>query len=170
SRLTQKMARALSEQLLPRLGGAPASRGATQPKNAKAYDLYLRAAAISHDPQPNKEGIHLLERSVELDPSYAPAWELLSNRYYIDGSYSDGGARALERSQTAAERAFALDPELPEASRRLIVMRVEGGDLNGAYDQARELLRRRPDSTNSHFSMSYVLRDAGTLEEAAAEW
>ena len=167
--LRQQMSSRLNEQLLPRLGGAPASHGATQPRNAEAYDLYLRVAAISHDPEPNKEGIRLLERSVELDPSYAPAWELLSNRYYIDGSYSDGGARALERSQTAAERAFALDPELPEASRRLIVMRVEGGDLNGAYDQALELLRRRPDSTNSHFSMSYVLRYAGLLEEAAAE-
>ena len=167
--LQQQMSSRLNEQLLPRLGGVPASRAATQPKNAEAYDLYLRAAAISHDPQPNKEGIHLLERSVELDPSYAPAWELLSNRYYIDGSYSDGGARALERSQTAAERAFALDPELPDASRRLIVMRVEGGDLNGAYDQALELLRRRPESPNSHFSMSYVLRYAGLLEEAAVE-
>jgi serine/threonine protein kinase/tetratricopeptide (TPR) repeat protein len=167
--LQQQMSSRLNDQLLPRLGGAAAAHRATQPQNAEAYDLYLRAVAIPHDPQPNKEGIHLLERSVELDPSYAPAWELLSNRYYIDGSYSDGGARALERSQASAERAFALDPELPEASRRLIVMRVEGGDLNGAYDQALDLLRRRPDSTNSHFSMSYVLRYAGLLEEAAVE-
>jgi tetratricopeptide (TPR) repeat protein len=111
----------------------------------------------------------LLERSVELDPNYAPAWNALSLRYYNDGSYSDGGPRAIERSQAAAERAFALDPQLPEISRRLIVLRVEGGELDAAFDQAAELLRRRPDSADAHFCMAYVLRYAGLLEESCAE-
>ena len=111
----------------------------------------------------------MLERSVELDPSYAPAWVALSLRYYNDGSYSDGGQRAIDRSQTAAERAFALDPQLPEVHRRLIILRVEGGELNAAFDQAIELLRRRPDSADAHFSMAYLLRYAGLLEESVLE-
>jgi serine/threonine protein kinase/tetratricopeptide (TPR) repeat protein len=160
----------LNQGLLPILAvGGAAATGATQPKSAEGYDLYLRSVAISRDPSPNKEGIRMLEQSVALDPSYAPAWSALSGRYYDDGTYADGGARALERSQAAAERAFALDPELPEVSRRLIVMRVEGGDLNGAYDQAVELLRRRPDSAEAHFSMGYLLRYGGLLEESARE-
>jgi TolB-like protein len=168
--LQQQIKVRLNEGLLPLIGAnAGGMRGATEPRNSEAYGLYLRSTAISSDPGPNKQAIPLLERSVELDPSYAPAWNALSLRYYTDGSYSDGGQRALERSQAAAERAFALDPQLPEISRRLIVLRVEGGELNAAYDQVAELLRRRPDSADAHFSLAYVLRYAGLLEESLVE-
>jgi eukaryotic-like serine/threonine-protein kinase len=168
--LQQQIKARLTEDLLPLVGaGRAGTAGATQPKNPEAYDLYLRSVAVSHDPGPTKEVIPMLERSVELDPSYAPAWNALSLRYYNDGSYSDGGPRAIERSQTAAERAFALDPQLPEISRRLIVLRVEGGELDAAFDQAAELLRRRPDSADAHFCLAYVLRYAGLLEESCAE-
>ena len=111
----------------------------------------------------------MLERSVALDPSYAPAWVALSMRYYNDGSYSDGGQRAIDRSKAAAERAFALDPQLPEVHRRLIILRVEGGELNAAFDQTVELLKRRPDSADAHFAMAYLLRYAGLLEESILE-
>jgi eukaryotic-like serine/threonine-protein kinase len=168
--LQQQIKARLTEDLLPLVGAGRASTaGATQPKNPEAYDLYLRSVAVSHDPGPTKEVIPMLERSVELDPSYAPAWIALSQRYYNDGSFSDGGQRAIDRSQAAAERAFELDPHLPEAYRRLTILRVEGGDLNAAYDKVVDLLRRRPDSADAHFSMSYVLRYAGLLEESSAE-
>jgi hypothetical protein len=45
-------------------------------------------------------------------------------------------------------------------------IRAEQGDLNGAYDQAAEFLRRRPDVAMGHHSMSYVLRSAGLLHQA----
>jgi TolB-like protein/tRNA A-37 threonylcarbamoyl transferase component Bud32 len=168
--LQQQITARLNEGLLPQIGaGAVGTAGGTQPRNPEAYDLYLRGTAISHDPGPNKTAIPLLERSIELDPSYAPAWNALSLRYYNDGTYADGGQRALERSQAAAERAFALDPQLPETSRRLIILRVEGGELNAAHDQALEVLRRRPDSADAHFSLAYVLRYAGLLEESGTE-
>jgi serine/threonine protein kinase len=168
--LQQQIKARLTEDLLPLVGAGRASTaGATQPKNPEAYDLYLRSVAVSHDPGPTKEVIPMLERSVELDPSFAPAWVALSQRYYNDGSFSDGGQRAIDRSQAAAERAFALDPQLPEVYRRLTILRVEGGDLNAAYDKVVDLLRRRPDSADAHFSMSYVLRYAGLLEESSAE-
>ena len=93
----------------------------------------------------------------------------LGERQYYDGTYSDGGLRAIERSRTAAERALALDPELVTARRRLIILATEGGELEAAWDQASELLRRRPDAGESHFAAAYVLRYAGLLEEAARE-
>ena len=168
--LQQQIKTRLTEDLLPLVGaGSASTAGATQPKNPEAYDLYLRSVAVSHDPGPTRKVIPMLERSVELDPSYAPAWVALSQRYYNEGTFSDGGQRAIDRSQAAAERAFALDPHLPEVYRRLTILRVEGGDLNAAYDKVVDLLRRRPDSADAHFSMSYVLRYAGLLEESSAE-
>jgi eukaryotic-like serine/threonine-protein kinase len=168
--LQQQISARLNEGMLPAIGASAGGPGsATQPKNPEAYGLYLRSAAISDDPGPNKDAIPMLERSVELDPSYAPAWTALSMRYYNYASYSDGGPRAIERSRAAAERAFALDPQLPEISRRLIILRVEGGELNLAFDQTIEILRRRPDSADAHFLLAYVLRYAGLNEEAAGE-
>jgi len=49
------------------------------------------------------------------------------------------------------------------------MIHVEQGDLNAAYDQASEFLRRRPDSSLAHFWISYVYRHAGLLDEATRE-
>jgi len=78
--------------LVPVLGGLLASGEAgTRPKSEEAYDLYLRSIAVPRDVAPNKGAIAMLERAVAIDPSYAPAWEALGLRYYLDGSYGDGG-------------------------------------------------------------------------------
>src|SRR6476619_5479145 len=106
---------------MPLLGASlGAAAAATEPKNAEAYDLYMRAAAISRNPAPNKTALPLLERSVQIDPSYAPAWLTLGERYYYDGTYSDGGTPALEKARNAAEKAIALDPVLITPRRRLL--------------------------------------------------
>ena len=49
----------------------------------------------------------------------------------------------------------------------LVVLRVEGGDLNNGYLQAKDLVKRRPESGGAHFSVAYVLRYAGLLNERA---
>ena len=69
--------------LVPALGGSsPSGEAGTRPKSEEAYDLFLRSVAMPHDPGPNKEAIKMLERAVGIDPSYAPTWEALGQRYY----------------------------------------------------------------------------------------
>ena len=48
-------------------------------------------------------------------------------------------------------------------------MRTERGDLENAYIQARDLLRRHPENGDAHFTMGYVFRYAGLLSEGARE-
>ncbi len=55
------------------------------------------------------------------------------------------------------------------AAGRLITNRVERGELGKAYQQAEALVKRRPESGEAHFTLSYVLRYAGMLEDAARE-
>ncbi len=156
--------------LLPVLGALPSSgESSTHPKNEEAYDLYLRSIAVPHDPGPNKDAITMLERAVGMDQSYAPAWLALGVRYYYDAAYSNGGEAARKRSDTAYERALTLDPNLISAAGNLTLNRVERGELNRAYKDAVELVRRRPQSAEAHFSLSYVLRYAGLLEESGRE-
>jgi len=167
--LREQLANRIRSGLLPMLRAGDDHRGPERPKSDEAYALVLRAAALSTDPGPNKEAWMMLERAVALDPSYAPAWLALSTRAYNDGAYSIGGDSATHRAEEASMRALEIDPELVEAARRLIVLRVEKGDLAGAYREAKELLRRRPDLADAHFSLSYVYRYAGLLPESTAE-
>ena len=168
--LRREVSARLNQGLLPALGAGQAPvEGATRPSNPEAYDLYLRSFAISRDPAPNKDGIRMLERSIGLDANFAPSWSVLAQRYYYDGSYSDGGAAAIVRARRGYERALALDPNFTTPAVFLAVLRVEGGDLTTAFDEAKRILARRPDSGEAHYLMGYVFRYAGLLDEAGRE-
>src|SRR5579863_576382 len=168
--LQDKLGGRLRQGLLPILGAAGGFLDTgTRPKNPEAYDLYLHVLALSHDPVPNKDAISVLEQVVKMDPDFAPAWEALGERYYFDSSYSTGGESAFQRSNAAAERAVKLDPNRMTAASRLITNRVERGELPKAYAQATDLVRRRPESAQAHYTLGYVLRYAGMLEDATRE-
>jgi TolB-like protein/tetratricopeptide (TPR) repeat protein len=152
--------------LVPALGATSAGESGTRPKNEEAYDLYLRSVSVPHDAAPNKEAIGMLERSVGMDPSYAPAWDALGLRYYLDATYSTGGEPMFQRSNSALERALALDPNLIRAASELITNQTERGELAKAYADAEALVRRRSESAEAHFALSYVLRYTGMLEES----
>jgi eukaryotic-like serine/threonine-protein kinase len=156
--------------LVPALGaGTDSASGATHPKSEEAYDLYLRSVSLPHDAAPNREAIAMLERAVGLDPTYAPAWGALGPRYYYDAHYGNGGPEMFTRSVAALERALVLDPDLNDAASQLISDRVEQGEMGKAYKDAAALVQRHPEKAMSHFAMSYVLRYAGLLQEAAHE-
>lgn len=157
------------KRLLPILNAsAPAASPATEPKNREAYDLFLRSAALSRDPLPNKQSVLLLERAVALDPGYAPAWAALGRRYYTSFTWAGSEAEFL-RSRQAYKQALRLDPNLVEAAADVVTQRAEIGDLNAAYEEGVALAKRRPDSAAAHFALSYVLRYGGLLEESAQE-
>jgi serine/threonine protein kinase len=156
--------------MLPALGaGANSAETATRPNNEEAYDLYLRSLALANDPVPNNEGIPMLERAVGLDPTYAPAWGALGRRYYLDSQYGNGGEAMFQKSNTALERALALDPNLSIASGQIIANRTERGELARAYKNANDWIKRQPENAVAHFVMGYVLRYGGLLDESASE-
>lgn len=111
----------------------------------------------------------MLERAVGLDPTYAPAWDALGQRYYFDAAYSDGGQGAFDRSNAALERAEALDPNLVSAVVTLATNWVERGELEKAYTEVAQVLKKRPEDGYAHFALSYVLRYAGLLKESQHE-
>lgn len=151
--------------------GSPASLSdePARPHNEESYGLYLRSTAVANDPIPNKHAIAMLQRAVDLDPKYSPAWRALAQRYYYESRYSGGGEAMMQRSDAAAERALVLDPNFILARARLAQSRAERGDLAKAYRDAEDLVHQRPDSPDAHFTMSYVLRYAGLLQESAKE-
>jgi serine/threonine protein kinase len=165
--LHDKIGMSAAHGLLPAMNISNASSAEIpSPKNEEALDLFLHSLTIPLDPEPNQLAIKTLEKSVSLDSSYAPAWGELGWRYYIDYHYGNGGERAVTKALQAYNQQSGLDPDMPAVS---TAIRVEQGDLNGAYDQAANLLRRRPDVSIAHYGMSYVLRYAGLLDDAGKE-
>jgi len=168
--LRNQMAKEVRKELLPALGIArEAVEAGSTPANREAYDAYLRTLAIPREVKSNKDAIEILEHVVSLDPNYAPAWEVLGRRYYFDAIYSDGGDAAYQRSNEAYHRALLLEPGRVSAAGLLAAQEAEGGNLDRAYLDARALVQRRPDAAYAHFSLAYVLRYAGRLDEAQSE-
>jgi serine/threonine protein kinase/tetratricopeptide (TPR) repeat protein len=168
--LQSQVAAQIRQGLLPVLGAAgDFLETGTRPKSAEAYDLYLHSLALPHDAGPNKDAIAVLEHVVQVDPTYAPAWEQLGLRCYYDADYSDGGETMFQRSNEACERAVSLDPNRVVAAAQLIANRVERGELGKAFESAQALVKRRPESAQAHFIMGVVYRYAGMLQESAGE-
>ncbi len=156
--------------LIPSLGATNApGEGGTHPTNEEAYDLYLRSVALAHDGEQNLEAVRMLERSVGLDPAYAPAWSALGKRYYYQEEYGVGATGAMSRTMPALRRALSLDPNLEDAAQQVVSLDTDAGKLAQAYQEAREMVEKRPQSGFSHFTLSYVLRYASLSKEAQEE-
>jgi DNA-binding winged helix-turn-helix (wHTH) protein/TolB-like protein len=162
--LHDQLAVGATQGLLPAMNILGTSEGQTPtPKNEQALGLFLHSLTIPLDPGPNQLAIKMLEESVSLDRDYAPAWGELGSRYSNDYHYGNGGDAAVAKALQAFKRQSELDPNWPAVS---TYIRVEQGDLDGAYDQAASFLRRHPDVAIGHHAMSYVLRYAGLLDES----
>jgi hypothetical protein len=106
---------------------------------------------------------------VLLDPNYAPAWGMLTLRYYSYARFGGGGPEMLAFSDAAAEKELALNPDSLDPIAEMTIHRTERGDLVKAHQIALDLLRRRPDDPNLHHVLSYVLRYGGSLDQAGRE-
>jgi TolB-like protein/predicted Ser/Thr protein kinase len=156
--------------LIPALGAASAEAdGGTRPTNEEAYDLYLRSVALAHDGDQNREAVRMLERSVGLDATFAPAWSALGKRYYYEEEYGVGATGLMTRTMPTLRRALALDPNLEDAAQQVVSLDTDAGKLVQAFQEAKAMVEKRPQSGFAHFTLSYVLRYASLSKEAAQE-
>ena len=164
--ITSKVRQGLIQALGAR---SEANEKGTRPTNEEAYDLYLRSVALAHDGEQNREAVRMLERSVGLDPAFAPAWAALGKRYYYEEEYGVGATGTMSRTLPTLRRALALDPDLEDAAQQIVSLDTDAGKLAEAYKEAKTMVENRPQSGFAHFTLSYVLRYAGLFKESAQE-
>jgi eukaryotic-like serine/threonine-protein kinase len=123
-------------------------------RDVEAYDAYRRAVAIlrkgslAGDEQ-WKRADELLEQAIARDPSFAlaQAWLALS---VVSGAHL--GPAYCDRARALAERALALEKDLPEAQAAVGVVR---GACTGDFpDAVRELRRAEPGLRNDGYFMT----------------
>lgn len=158
-------------ELAPALGATGmTTAGEVHDLDEDAYESYLHSFAFpAGPPAANKQGLALLQKSVKEAPDFVPAWHELSQREYYEFRYSNGGKAAEQRWINDLHRILELDPGNIDAAAALIVHQVEGGHGSAALQIASELVRQRPDKSAAHFSLGYVLRYAGLLQDSARE-
>jgi TolB-like protein len=167
--LRQKVAESVGQGLIPLLEPTAVASTGTQPSSEEAYNLYLRSLQETTDPIPNSEALALLERAVELDPDYAPAWGDLARRRHMFAVYGGGSDADNDLAIEAAQRALELDPELLEPRVRIAIINVERGNLVEAFRVADRLVEERPRVGRTYFLRAYVLRYAGAIDESVRD-
>ena len=143
---------------------------ARTPKIAEAYRLYLLAYQRLLDDFCAGSGpaIELLERSLETDPQFSPAWLYLgvsySNQVWACGADSSALGLAME----AVDEAIRLDPTWAKPRLMREALLIETGRVEEAYEQILELLAAHPTDPGVLNGQFYALRFAGFLDRSAA--
>ncbi|MBO0726196.1 MAG: protein kinase [Blastocatellia bacterium] len=143
-------------------------------RNPMAYEFYLRGLAFGDTTSERRQAIEMLEVSVGLDPSYAPAWAALAGRY-INARVTLRDETMLDKAEEAARKALEINSQLPAAFFWLAVYYGEKGDLKNALVICKQLLQVAPNSEYAYQAMGHAYDYAGlpdialTLFRKAAE-
>lgn len=162
--MRERISARVSEGLLPALGVATDPNFGPQPVDPEAYQIYLRSLALPQHPAPTERAIEMLQRAVDRDPDFSPAWIALGRRWYDHGTYGEGRDQARENALAAYQKALAVDPASISAAGGVVTLRTEAGDLEAAYREARRLVDRFDSSARAHFALAYVYRFGGLLK------
>jgi serine/threonine protein kinase/tetratricopeptide (TPR) repeat protein len=141
-------------------------------RNINAYDFFLQARQYEYQAWSSwklgdlQSAVTAYERAIDLDPTFALAYAQLSvihSRIYFFGY--DKADQRLVKARAAADRALALQPDLPEAKMALVFY-YYWGFLD--YDRAIELLESlRKTRPNMPLEMlGYIWRRQGQWERS----
>lgn len=152
------------ELLLPALEGSSAGEAVT-PRDPEAYRYYLLGYSLLLDDFcAGGAAEALLERSVGLDPGFAPAWLYLGTARYNQVWACGGDAAHYETALQAFDRAAAVEPGYLVPRIHRIALLVETGRLEEAYAAILAEERRHPRAPSVLNAKLYALRYAGYLE------
>jgi adenylate cyclase len=139
------------------------------PADPLAYEYYLRALSYPLTVEGSKLAATMLEQSIALDSTYAPAFAELGYRLNQVATYDVAERARRVRGEAALRKALALNDELLGALSRLAAVYTELGRSSEAVGLLQRALRINPNSATARFYLGYVYRYAGCLDEAIAE-
>ena len=158
SEVAERVANKLAAHgVLARAGTAAAKR--KRPENLGAYDLYLLGteARERNTKEGVEEGVRLLTRAVELDPTLARAWVSLSWARGWTAHFGADPATARRGRLEAARRAVELDPGDAEAHAVL----AQALGMQGEFAQAEAELAQALSLGPAVHGVLYDLRRLG---------
>jgi serine/threonine protein kinase/Tfp pilus assembly protein PilF len=139
------------------------------PKNPLAYEYYLRSLSYPHIVEGEKLAIAMIEKSIQLDSTFAPAFAELGWRHNRLGQWSFSSTEHKIESERAFLKALSLNDELPDAYVGLSNIYTDIGKTEKAVELTQRALKIRPNDAYAHFRLSYTYRYAGMLKQSEQE-
>jgi len=135
-------------------------------ENLQAYDFFLRGRNYTR--RQNREfALQMFEHVLQLDPNFALAHAGIANICGMQFYLQDRDPRWIERGIAAVNRAFELDPQLPEAFVARARISYAQEKYGEAAEYARMAIARQPDCESSWDILGRALFASDRWQEAA---
>ncbi len=135
-----------------------------------AYVLYLEANAVfsQHTSEATRSAKTLVNQSIEIDASYAPAWNLLSNIHYRETANLSliGSKQGYQKQRATAEKAIELDRSYASAYASLARIDIHEWKHEAAIININQSLTLGAGNPNLIAAASDIKFWAGYLEES----
>jgi serine/threonine protein kinase len=164
--LQDDIARRVVEALALPLGGATSSPTPEAPRDARAYEMYLRANELARSYQQLPLARDLYQRCLELDSGLAPAWAHLGRAHRVIGKYIDDSADNYPRAEEAFRRALAINPRLSVAHKFYAQLQADLGQTREALVRLVAEATRHGDDPELFAGLVHACRYCGLYEEA----
>jgi TolB-like protein/DNA-binding winged helix-turn-helix (wHTH) protein/Tfp pilus assembly protein PilF len=172
--LQDEVARDISEEIRIKLTPEERTRLAvTRPIDPAAHEAYLRGRYWWHrrDRESELKGLQYFEQSVQLDPSYAPAWAGIADSYIVMAHH--GGLppkEAMPKAKAAAMKALELDSSLAEAHTSLALVKTAyEWDYAAAENEFTRAIELNPNYATAHHWYAHYLAIKRRFPEALNE-
>jgi TolB-like protein/Tfp pilus assembly protein PilF len=139
------------------------------PKDPLAYEYFLRSISIEYTNEGDRLAIALLKKSIELDSTFAPAYNQLGDRLRKLALYSFLSPEERLIGERALLKALSLNSEHMGALGNLAMAYTETNRTGEAVELIKKILEINPNSAEAHFSLGYIYRYAGLNEQAILE-
>ncbi|HQZ15337.1 MAG TPA: protein kinase [Vicinamibacteria bacterium] len=163
-----EIARNIAEALRITLSPQEQEALATRPtESTEAYDLYLRGRTYARrfTRLDFEFAYQMFENAVRLDPQFALAYAAMANVCSSFHINFERDSSWLARARTAAEKAIALAPELPEAKVAQAWVLYASGDYDQALAIARPLVAMKRDTESAYYLLLRALFASGKYQE-----
>jgi len=168
SRVAERVANALTPELLPGLSLPPAAAA-----SPAAHDAVLRGRYFLHRGMPDdlRRSAEAFRQALALDPGSAPAWAGLADALHLLVLFGAVPPReGVPPAEEAARKALALDDMLADTHATLGTIRFRyHWDWSGAEAEMRRALEINPSSAAAHHDLAWLLLAAHRFDEALAE-
>jgi serine/threonine protein kinase/Tfp pilus assembly protein PilF len=168
--LQDEIARKIAEALRITLSPQEQEDLAAKPtNNLQAYDLYLRGKSYARrlTRQDLEFALQMFDNAVTLDPEFAlahAAHAIFCAQYYANFQRDSSWAA---RAKAAADRAIALQPELPDVQVAQAWIRYIDGDFADAIQRVRQAIARKRNCEGAYYLLGRALFAAGRYQEVA---
>ena len=136
----------------------------------EAYALYQRGNGLYRRGTKRDllAAVQLFDEAVTLQPHFALAYAALAHACGKVHRNCDRDERWFERGNMAAQRALALQPDLPEALAATALLRYAHEEYDAAIPFARMALERKDDCEGAYATLGFALYLTDRFDEAAA--